>query len=64
MKEFKVGEKVEFEVVEQTPSTKDLCEGCYFNSEYGCQKDCRIFGSCSSVRRSDGKDVIFKEVKE
>lgn len=63
MKELKVGEKVEFEVIEQSPSAKDLCEGCYFNSEYGCQRDRRIFGACSSGRRSDNKNVIFKEVK-
>ena len=63
MKELKVGEKVEFEVIEQSPSAKDLCEGCYFNSEYGCQRDCRIFGACSKGRRSDNKDVIFKGVK-
>lgn len=63
MKEFKVGEKVEFEVIEQSPSAKNLCEGCYFKSEYGCQKDCRIFGACSKGRRSDNKDVIFKGVK-
>lgn len=34
-----------------------------FKSEYGCQKDCRIFGACSKGRRSDNKDVIFKGVK-
>lgn len=63
MKELNVGKKVEFEVIEQSPSAKNLCEGCYFNSEYGCQRDFRIFGACSSDIRSDNKDVIFKEVK-
>ena len=63
MKEFKAGENVAFEVVE-APNANDLCDGCYFSSEYGCRKDLRIFGACSSGRRSDGKNVIFKEVKE
>ena len=64
MKELKVGAKVEFAVIEQSPSAKNLCEGCYCSSEYGCRKDLRIFGACSSGRRSDNKNVIFKEVKE
>ena len=63
MKELKVGKRVAFEVVE-APNVNDLCDGCYFSSEYGCRKDLRIFGACSSGRRSDGKNVIFKEVKE
>ena len=55
MKELKVGERVTttLEVVEQG----DSCEGCFADKEgcpYLCFKDIR----------SDGKDVIFKEVKE
>lgn len=63
MKEFKAGENVAFEVVE-APNANNLCDGCYFSSEYGCRKDLRIFGACSSGRRSDGKNIVFKEVKK
>lgn len=65
MKELKVGERVIIEVVEQSIEPKEQCEGCCFNEpEYGCYKFYRIFGFCVDKRRSDGKSVIFKEVKE
>ncbi len=63
MKELEIGEKVVIEVVEAS-NANDTCDGCYFSSEYGCRKNLRIFGACSSRRRSDGENVIFKEVKE
>lgn len=56
MKEFKVGERIIIEVVE---TTYIACEDCFFAKEgYACPDN------CSSTERSDGKNVIFKEVKE
>lgn len=56
MAELKVGERVTttLEVVEQG----DTCEGCFFADKEGCPY------LCFKDMRSDGKDVIFKEVKE
>ena len=56
MKELKVGERVTFtlEVVEQYD-----CKDCFF--ERFCE--CPI-STCYGYKRSDGKSVIFKEVKE
>lgn len=56
MKEFKVGEKITLEVTETTYIN---CQDCFFAKEgYACPDN------CSSTERSDGKNVIFKEVKE
>lgn len=38
-----------------------LCDGCFFN-DFTCMN--RGFGYCDFERRSDHKNVIFKEVKE
>lgn len=59
MKELKVGERVTvtLEVVEQ-----DGCDGCFFFGKYRCFAPLKP--KCSNVVRSDGKDVVFKEVKE
>lgn len=55
MKKIKVGERVTvtLEAVEQSG-----CIGCYFIDQEGCPYP------CIANRRSDGKSVIFKEVKE
>lgn len=55
MKELKVGQRVSItlEAVEQSS-----CIDCYFKDQEGCPYPC-LAGS-----RSDGKSVIFKEVKE
>lgn len=53
MKELKVGERVTIEVVETA-----TCTGCFFDSK----NICNIGLKCAN--RSDGKFVIFKEVKE
>lgn len=53
MKELKVGDRITFEVVEGSG-----CSGCYFEGRDNCP------GGCCSCERPDGKDVIFKEVKE
>ena len=54
MKELKVGERITLEAVEQNG-----CRGCFFEDNPVCIK----FACCEGVR-SDGKSVIFKEVKE
>lgn len=63
MEELEIGEKVVIEVVEAS-NANDPCDGCCFNSEYRCKKNVQIFGSCFGDRRSDGKNIIYKEVKE
>ena len=56
MKELKVGERVILEVVEATSFS---CQDCFFAKEgEACHEH------CSSSDRSDGKNIIFKEVKE
>lgn len=57
MKDFKVGERIVLEVVE-SKCTFD-CDGCFFASD-----DIPCTGICCSFERSDGKNVIFKEVKK
>lgn len=64
MKELKVGERViiTLEAVEQ-----DGCDGCFFgigNICYNPTMNGLVDGvNCKSEDRSDGKSVIFKEVK-
>lgn len=60
MKELKIGERVNItiEAVE-----KNSCEGCFFYIQeegYPCMSEY----NCSKFNRSDGKSIIFKEVKE
>ena len=60
MKEFKVGERVTItlEVVEEL-----TCYGCFFRTSFGkCGGNGNV--KCYIRDRSDGKNVIFKEVKE
>ena len=39
-----------------------LCDGCFFSYGFTCMN--RGYGYCDFERRSDHKNVIFKEVKE
>ena len=59
MAEIKVGERVTvtLEAVEENG-----CEGWFFFGKYRCFAPSKF--KCSNVVRSDGKDIIFKEVKE
>lgn len=57
MKELKVGEKIVLEAIEAKN-----CFGCFFDSEDFCKFWTKY--PCVAEQRSDGKDVIFKEVKE
>ena len=61
MKELKVGERVTItlEVVEQKG-----CKGCYFDGVDGCCGATSLGMECVPKYRSDGKSVIYKEVKE
>ena len=61
MKELKVGEKVTvtLEVVEAVKG----CDGCFFDKDCGCVA-ISLGIECSPEYRSDGKSIIFKEVKE
>lgn len=60
MKELKVGERV---ILEVTKTNRESCEGCFFNSK---KFYCEVWQQypCSIKERSDGMNVIFKEVKE
>lgn len=63
MKELKVGERVSvtFEAVEL--SREIDCDSCYFNRKGDCCA--RYFDfECRGPLRSDGKNIVFKEVKE
>lgn len=59
MKELKVGERVTIEVQE----VEDIsCLSCFFwNKLIGCTNS---IVECFADRRSDKKNVIFKQVKE
>lgn len=57
MKELEVGEKIVLEAIEAKN-----CFGCFFDSEDFCKFWTKY--PCVAEQRSDGKDVIFKEVKE
>lgn len=59
MKEFKVGERVTIEVVETETAT---CTGCFFDSKNICEVGLKY--PCAAVKRSDGKNAIFKEVNK
>ena len=65
MKELKVGERVTIilEAVEH-----NTCEGCFFGHDDTCHNP-TVNGwadgfDCEQENRSDGKNIIFKEVKE
>ena len=59
MKELKVGERVTLEVQEVENIS---CPRCFFwDKEIGCTW---CVAECIDTFRSDGKNIIFKEVKE
>ena len=59
MKELKVGERVVLDIVVTETAT---CAGCFFESKGACEVWKKY--PCVSTRRSDNKDIIYKEVKE
>lgn len=66
--EFEVGARftiLDFDIIHlievQERDSRSLCDGCFFN-DFTCINI--RYGYCDSERRSDHKNVIFKEVKE
>lgn len=62
--ERKIGETFElkgktYEVIE---SLLNICDNCAFSGE--CDATETVVGSCSCTSRLDGKNVIFKEIKD
>jgi hypothetical protein len=62
--ERKIGETFElkgktYEVIE---SLRNICDNCAFSGE--CDAIETVVGSCSCTSRLDGKNVIFKEIKD
>lgn len=58
MKELKVGERIVLDIVQAETTT---CAGCFFESKGVCEVWRKY--PCVRARRSDDKNVIFKEVK-
>lgn len=59
MKDLKIGTKITLEIVEG-----DTCKDCFF--QYTCSYDeCEklLMDKCYGPLRTDGKNIIFKEVK-
>ena len=49
------------EEIEEQENINDGCKGCFFDN-YGCNASDMF--KCGYANRSDGKGIIFKEVKE
>ena len=59
MEDLPVGSEIVLKAVEtETPT----CVGCFFDSKNICEVGSNCL--CEASRRSDHKNVIFKEVKE
>ena len=59
MKELKVGERITIECVETNEDKPFVCDKCFFHDIFPfCPH------RCCAANRKDGKNVIFKEVKE
>ena len=58
MKEYKVGEQIVLEVQESKGPMH--CDGCFYQDSAVCQ----WVVNCFARDCSDGKNIIFKEVKE
>ena len=69
--ERQIGKKFNYygttlDVVEQSPDTEHACDGCYFKRNFMvlCYKNNEIAGECCDIRRTDGKDIIFKKIEK
>ena len=60
MKELKVGERVTITL--EAVETVKGCDGCFFDRDGGCVA-ISLGIECSPEYRSDGKNIIYKEVK-
>lgn len=61
MKELKVGERVTITI--EAIETIKGCDGCFFDRDGGCAA-ISLGMECVPKYRSDGKNIIYKEVKE
>ena len=62
MKELKVGERITITL--EAVETVKGCDGCFFDEKNGCCVAISLGMECSPKYRSDGKNIIYKEVKE
>lgn len=62
--EREIGETFEFKgkTYEVIESLRNICDNCAFSGE--CDATETVVGSCSCTSRLDGKNVIFKEIKD
>ena len=60
MKELKVGERLTI-TLEAVEAVKG-CNGCFFDRDGGCVA-ISLGMECSPKYRSDGKNIIYKEIK-
>lgn len=62
--ERKIGETFEFKgkTYEVIESLLNICDNCAFSGE--CDATETVVGRCSCTSRLDGKNVIFKEIKD
>ena len=58
MKELRIGQRVTI-----TLEAVKGCDGCFFDRDGGCVA-ISLGMECSPKYRSDGKNIIYKEVKE
>ena len=61
MKELRIGQRVTI-TLEAVEAVKG-CDGCFFDRDGGCVA-ISLGMECSQKYRSDGKNIIYKEVKE
>lgn len=63
-RERKVGEIFSYKGKTLKVVESDFCVGCYFRTLISCYYVKKVTGFCSCELRTDGTDVIFKEVKK
>lgn len=63
MRELRIGEKVAI-TLEAVEADGYSCKGCIFDDGVNACEEWRKHYSCSTKERSDGKNIIFKKVKE
>lgn len=61
MEDLPIGSEITLKVVE---SETEECNGCFFDGRNGCCVAISLVMECVPKYRSDGKNIIFKEVKE
>lgn len=64
MKELKVGERVTITLKAVEAVEGKGCDGCFFDGRHSYCAAILLEMECTAKYRSDGKNVIFKEVKE